>query len=128
MSPVVEHLQRSAVHDGVGKQHGRHVGTPPRAIYRKKPQTRGGQIVNFAEHVRHQLIGLFRRRIKRNRMVNRLVGGKRHVAVHAIHTARTGIHQMFHIMDSALFKNIRKTNNIAFDISCRIFNRIANRY
>lgn len=63
---VVEHLDGLALRDGAGKEHGAHVGPPPRAVNREVAQSRHRDAVKFRIGIRHQFVALLARRIQTN--------------------------------------------------------------
>ena len=82
---MVEDIDRATGEHRIGKQKGRHVGSAPGAVDRKKAQTGGRQPEKMAVGMRHQFIGFLGRGIQTHRVVDRIVLGKRHPGVAAIH-------------------------------------------
>ena len=78
---VVEHLDGLALRDGAGKEHGAHVGPPPRAINREVAQSRHRDAVKLRVGMRHQFVALLARCIQTNRVVDLVILTVGHLAL-----------------------------------------------
>ena len=122
----VENLDGLALEDVVGEQREGHVGAAPGSVDREETQACGGQTVQRRVAMRHELIGLFRRRVQTERMIDVLVNGERHMRVRAVHRTCGCVYQMFDAVAAAAFDDVQKSGDVAVDVCVRIFNRIAH--
>ena len=88
---VVKDLDRLARQYGFGELEQRHVGSTPRAIDGKETQAGGGQAVQVAIGVGHQLVGFFAGGIQAERVVHIVVHRERHGSVGAINAGAAGV-------------------------------------
>ncbi len=117
---VIEDINRLAGKNSFGKQEQGHVRTAPGTVNGEKTQPGTRQVVQMGIGMRHQLIGFFAGRVKRHRMVDVVMDGKRHACIGPINRRRGGIHQVTHLMVSTAFEDIHETNQVGIDISMRI--------
>ena len=82
---VVEHVNRLPLENGFCEQEHRHVGASPRPVHREEAQAGGGEPIQMAVRVRHELVRLLRGRVQRHRMVDVLVHRERHRGVRPVH-------------------------------------------
>ena len=82
---VVEHLDRFALGDCTGEEHGRHVRTSPRTVYGEESQTCDGQVVELAVAMRHELVAFFAGGVQAHRIVDLVVFAVGHLAVQTVH-------------------------------------------
>ena len=123
---VVEHVDRFAPQDPLGEDPHRHVGSAPRAIDGEEPQPRRRQSVQVAVRVGHQLVGLLRRRVQRQRMVDAVRFGKRHLRPAAVNAAAAGVRQVRRAGVSTGLEKVRERDDVALDVGVRIDQRIPN--
>ncbi len=76
--------------------------------------------------MRHHFVGLLGGGVQAHGMINPFVRVERHLCVHAIHGAAGSIYQMLHLVVSAPFQNIQKSDNIGINVGLGIFNGITN--
>src|SRR5690348_10032160 len=67
---VVKKLDRLPCKDGLCKDEHRHVRTAPGTVYGEKTKTRRRNTVQVAIRMRHQFVGLLRRSVKTDRVIN----------------------------------------------------------
>ena len=74
----------------------------------------------------HQLVGLLGRRIKADRRI-RAVGLRiRHLRVHAVHAAGTGVKQVFHRTTAAILQHVQKAQHVRLHIRIRVLDGITH--
>ena len=117
---VVEDVDRLAGQDVLREQEQRHVGPAERAVHREEPQARDRQPVQARVRVRHELVALLRRRVQRQRMVDVLVHGERHLGVRAVDGARRGEHEVLDAVVAAAFEHRHRALHVAVDVRERM--------
>ncbi len=75
---VVEHVNRLACQDLLGEDKQRHIRPAPGTVYGKEPQAGGGQVVQVAVGVGHQLVGLLGGRVQAQGVIYVVMHGERH--------------------------------------------------
>src|SRR6516162_9513885 len=118
--PLVEQPHRLAFADRFRENVHRHVGTAPWTIDRKEAQASGRQSVEMAIGMRHQLIGLFRRRIEADRMIDIVVYGKRQARVGSIDRTGGGEDEVVGFTMLASFQNIEESGEIGIGVLQRV--------
>ncbi len=91
---VVEDLDRTALEDGVGEFHRRHVGPAPGPVDREEAQAGAGQPVEMGVGVRHQLVRALGRGVELQRMVDALALLEGHRRVGAVDARGRGVGQV----------------------------------
>ena len=81
---MVKEPDRRALHNRLGEDEYRHIGTAPRPVNGKETQTRHRKAVEMAIRMSNQLIGLLRGRVEAHRMVGLIVHRKRHLGIGAV--------------------------------------------
>ena len=76
--------------------------------------------------MRDELIGLFGRRVKSQRVINAFGHGKRHPGMRAVDRTGRCVHQVLHFVVSTSFDDMQEPNQIRVDVGMRIFNRITH--
>ncbi len=123
---VVEHLDGLALRDGAGKEHGAHVGPPPRAVNREVAQSRHRDAVKLRVGMRHQFVALLARRIQTNRVVDLVVFAVRDLAVQAINRTGRRIEQMLHLVVAACLENVEEADHVALHVGIRVRDGVAH--
>ena len=124
--PVVEDVDRPAGEDVAREQEQRHVGPAPRAVDGEETQPRHGQRIELGIGVRHELVGLLRRGVERQRVIDVLVDGERHPRVGAVHRAGRGVDEMRDAVVPASLEDVRGADHVAVDVGEWILDRIAH--
>ena len=122
--PLVEHPDRLVGQDRPREQHWRHIRSAPWAIHSDEAQASGGQAVEVAVGVGHQLIGLLGGGIQAHRVVHRLVLGKREISVPSIHRAAGGIYLRLDAVVAATLEHMAETHQIRLDVGGRVLDRV----
>ena len=81
---IVVNVDRLASQDGPGKLDRRHVRPSPWAVDGEKPQPGRRHVIEMAVGMRHQLVRLLRRGIKRGRMIDTVMLAEGHLFIAAI--------------------------------------------
>jgi hypothetical protein len=123
---VVEHVDGTAFEDGLGEQEQGHVGTTPRAIHGEEAQAGGGQAVQVAVGVGHQLVGLLGGGVDAHRVVHAVVLGERHLGVAAVHAGAARIHQVLDLAVATAFQDVHEADQVALHIGLGIDQRVAH--
>ena len=76
--------------------------------------------------VRHQLVRLLGRGVERQRMIDVLVHGERHLRVRAVHRAGRGVDEVLDAVVPAAFEHVREADDVAVDVGVRILQRVAH--
>jgi len=73
----------------------------------------------------HQLIGFLGGRIQRERMIDVLIDGKRHVGIRAVDRTGGRIDQVPDAVPAASFDDVQESGHVAVDVDVRIGDGIA---
>jgi hypothetical protein len=95
-------------------------GRPQGPYTVNKAQAGGGQAIEVAVGVGHQLVGFLCGGIQAERMVHGVLFGERQLLVSAIHRTARRIHQMHDAVVAATLQNRKKAHHIAVDIGQRV--------
>ena len=125
MVAVVEHINRLARQNLLGEDKQRHIRPAPGTIHGKEPQAGGGQVVQVAVGMGHQLIGLLGGRVQAQGVVYVVMHGERHGFVSAVYRAAGGVHQVLHVVMAAAFKDIHKANQVGLYVGVGVLQGIA---
>ena len=123
---VVEDVDRLAGQDVLREQEQRHVGTTPRPVHREEAQSRHRQFVEIGVRVRHQLVRLLGRGVERQRMIDILMHGERHLRIRAVHRAGRRVDEMLGAVVPAAFEDVGEADDVAVDVRERILQRVAH--
>ena len=123
---VVEHFDGAVIQDGVGKKHGCHVRSAPRAVNGEKAQARGTDAVEMTVGMGHELVAFFRSRVEANGVVDAVAHLEGHRLVEAVDTGAAGVGEVFHFVVPARFENVGETGQVALDIGHGVFQRVAH--
>ncbi len=121
---IVEHVDRRAGQDRLREQEHRHVRTTPRAVHGEEAQAGGRDLVQVAVGVCHQLVGLLRRGVQRQRMIHVLVHAERHRRVGTVHARRRGVREVLHAVVPAALQHVHEADHVAVDVGVRILDRV----
>ena len=122
----VEHADREAGQDGLGEQHRRHVGAAPRPVDREEAQARRRQPKEMAVAVRDQLVGLFRGRVKTDRVIDVLLFRKRQLVIGAVHARARRIHEVRNLRVTATFDDVAECSQVVGEVRAGIDERMAD--
>ena len=123
---LVEHLDRLPGQDRPGEQHRRNVGPAPGSVHGEKAQAGGGQAIEVAVGVGHQLVGFLRGGIQADRMVHGVLFGERQLLVSAIHRTARRIHQMLDPVVAATLQDRKEAHYIPVHVGQRLLQRVAH--
>ena len=123
---VVEHLDRLSFENSFCKEEKRHIGPPPRPVYGKKTKSCCRNTIEVTVSMRHQFIRLFCRSIKRQRVINIVMNGKRHGLIRPVNRTRRGVHQMFDMVLPTPLEEVHEAENIAVNIGMGVLDRVAD--
>src|SRR5690554_8059225 len=118
---VVEHINRFARQDLLGEDKQRHIRPAPGTVHGKEPQAGGGQVVQLAVGVSHQLIGLLGGRVQAQGVIYVVMHGERHGLVSAVYRAAGGVHQVLHVVMATAFQDIHKANQVGVYVGVGVF-------
>ena len=93
-APVVENVDCFTPDNRSGEFVGSHIRSSPRPIHGEKPESRHWNLEQMSVGMRHQLIGFFRRGVKRNRMVDRIINREGKLRVTSVDGARRCVQKM----------------------------------
>ena len=122
----IEDLDGFSAKELVGKAEIRHIGASRRTVDGKEPQTRGGNVIQLGIGVRHQLVGLFGRRVEADGIVHLVLGGVGYLFVGAVDRGGGGVDQMLHGIGAARLENVVKADDVGLNIHVGIGDGIAN--
>ena len=123
---VVEHRDRRALHDAIGKLEQRHVRPSPRPVDGEEPEPGARNAEQMRIAVRHQFVGLLGRRVKRDRMIHVVVLRKWQPRVGAIHGTRRCIYEVPDARLARPLEHIAEARQIGVDVRGRIDQRVTH--
>ena len=109
---AVEDLDRLTAQDRAGEQRGRHVRPPPRPVHGEEPQAGGGQIVEMAVHVGHELVGLLGGGVQADRVIDVVVHPIRQARVGPVDARAAGVDQMLDAAVAAAFEHVDEAHEL----------------
>ena len=123
---VVVNLDGFATQQLVGEAEISHIRATGRAIDGEEAQACGGDIVELAVAVRHELVALLGGGIEAHGVIHIVVGGEGNFCIATVNARRAGINEMFNRIVAAGFENVIESDDIAFNINIRVLNAIAH--
>ena len=124
--PVVEHLDGPPFDNRLHEEDGRHVGPAPRSVDGEEAQPGGGEAVEAAVGVGHQLVGLLGGGIEADGAVGAVVFAIGHAAALAVDAARTGVEQMPDAVVAAVLEHVEEAHHVRLHIGIRVLDGIAH--
>src|SRR3569623_1828296 len=123
---VVVDVDGLAFEDVLGELEQRHVGPAPRTVHGEEAQSRGGQAVEMAVGVRHQLVRFLGGGVEAHGVVDVVMHREGHISVRAVHRARRGVDEVLDAVMTAALQDIQKTDDVAVDVGARVFDGVAH--
>ena len=123
---VVEHLDGFAFEDVPGEQEQRHVRPTPGAVHGEEAQAGGGQAVQVAVGMGHQLVGSLGGSVELQRVHGGLVLAEGHVGVGAVHAAGAGVGEVRRLVVAAGLDDVHKRIDVAAHVGPRVHQGIAH--
>ena len=123
---VIVDLDRLAADDLIGEFEVRHVRPPPGSVDSKEAQARGGDAVEMAVGVGHELIGFLRRRVEADGMIHIVRRREGRFLLIAVHGGAGRIEEMLHRVMTARFEDIEKSYNVRLDVRTGIVDTVAH--
>lgn len=119
-------LDGLAADDLIGKFEVRHVRTAPGSVDSKEAQARGGDAVEMAVGVGHELIGFLRRRVEADGMIHIVRRREGRLLLIAVHRGAGRIEEVFHRVMAARFEDIEKSHDVRLDVRTGIIDAVAH--
>ncbi len=119
-------LDRLSGEDRPGKKEEGHIGSPPGTIDGEETKSGCRNPIEMRVGVRHQLVRLLRGGIERNRMINPVVHREGHLGVRSIDRTGRSIDEVGNIGMPATFQNMKKSDEVAFNIDVRVCETVAD--
>ena len=123
---VVEHFDLLAAADGVGEEHGGHVGAAPRTVYCEETEARAGEVIQFAVAAGHELVRLFRGGIEADRGVHPILFRERGLGVAAVDAGGGGVDEVSHVVVAAAFEQVGEAEQVALDVGERVLGGVTH--
>ena len=123
---MVEDTDGLTLRDGLGKEHGRHIGTAPWTIDGEVAEAGGGYAIEFAVTVRHQFVRLLTGRIKTHGTVHLVVLGERGLGIESVYRTRRGEEQVLYGVITAALEDVKESHQVAREIGIGIGDGIAH--
>ena len=121
---IIEYLNVLATDEFVGEPKVGHIGSAGRAIDREETETRGGNVVEFAIGMGQKFVALLGGGIKRDGIVNAVVGAEGNLLVSAIDTGTGGIDEVLHGIVAAGLKDVVESDDIALDVGVGVLDAV----
>ena len=80
----------------------------------------------MAVGVRHQFVGLLRRRVQADRVVDAVVFGERQVRVATVHARTRRVDEVLDVVVATAFEDVREADDVALDVRVRVGQRVAH--
>ena len=123
---IVEDLDRLAGQDAAREPEERHVGAAPRAVHGEETEPGARQPKSVRVRVRHQLVGLLRGGVERDRVVDVVVLGERLLRVRAVDGARRGEDEVLDAVVPASLEDVQEALRLASTYACGLDERVAH--
>ena len=123
---VVINLDSFATQQLVSEAKISHIWTTGRAIDGEEAKARGGDVVELAVAMGHELVALLGGGIKAHGIVHTVIRRERHLLVAAIDAGAAGIDQMLNGIVTAGFEDVVEANDVALDIDIWILDAISH--
>ena len=123
---VVEHVDGAVLEDVASEPEQRHVRAAPWSVDGEEPQAGGGDRVEMAVAVRHQLVRLLGGAIERQRVVDVVPHRERQGPVCAVDRARRCIDEMADAVVPAPLDNIDEADEIGADVRVGVLQRVTD--
>ncbi len=117
---VVEHVDGAAFEHGLGEREVGHVGPAPGPVHGEEAQAGGGQPVEVAVGVGHQLVGFLGGGVQTHRVVHRVALLERHLRVAAVHAGAGRVDQVPHALRAAAFQHVTEAGEVALEVGVRV--------
>ncbi len=124
--PVIEDGDRLARKDGAGEFEQGHVRPAPGAVYGEEAQSRGGQSVQVAVGVGHQLVGLFAGGVQAQRVVHIVVDGEGLVGIGAVDRAARSVDQVLDPVVAAALQDVGEAGQVGVHIGHRVLDGVTD--
>jgi hypothetical protein len=123
---VVEHLNGFTRQDGFHEEEVGHVWPAPGPVDGEEAEARGGQLVEVAVGVGHQLVALLGGGVERHGVVHIVAGREGHLLIQSVDAARAGVHQVRDVVVAAAFQDIAEPNDVALHVGAGVLDAVTH--
>lgn len=122
----VEDLDGVAAAQLLGEAEVGHVGPAHGAVHREEAQAGRGDGVELGVGGGHELVGLLGGGVERNRRVDAVLLGERHLLVAAVHRAGAGVDQVLDRVVAAGLEDVEEADEVALQVGARVLDGVAD--
>lgn len=122
----VEDLDGIAAAQLLGEAEVGHVGPAHGAVHREEAQACRGDGIELGVGSRHELVGLLCGGVERDRRVDAILLGERHLLVAAVDRAGAGVDQVLYGVVAACLEHVKEADEVALEVGARVLNGIAH--
>lgn len=123
---VVVNLDGFAPDNFIGEFEIRHVRAAEGAVYSEEAQARGGDAVEMAVGIGHELVRFLRRRVEADGVIHVVRGSEGRLPLHAVHGGAGREEQVLHGMMAARFEDIEKAHDVRLDVRTGMVDAVAH--
>ena len=123
---IVEDLDGIALHEFIGETEIGHVGTAGRTIDGEETEAGGGDVIEFAVGMGQQFVALLRGGIKRDGVIDLVIGAVGDFLVGAVDAAAAGVDEVLDGVMAAGFEDVVEADEVGFDVGIGVSDAVAD--
>ena len=123
---VVVDLDGAAAAQDVRELEVRHVGPTHGTVHGEEPQARGRNRIELGVRGGHELVGLLRGGIERDRRVHAIVLGEGNLLVATVHGRGARVHEVPHRVMTAALEDVEEADEVALEVGAGVLDGVAD--